>query len=59
LPVLNLIDVGECVKFKPKTIEYVDFEGKYILWSSSIIFKRPSGWETTAKINLIRTNKKN
>lgn len=59
LPVLNLIDVGECVKFKPKTLEYIDFEGKYILWSSSIIFKRPSDWETTATINLIRTNKKN
>lgn len=59
LPVLNLINVGECVKFKPKTLEYADFEGKYILWSSAINFVRPAGWETTATINLVRTNKKN
>jgi hypothetical protein len=59
LPVLNLINVGECVKFKPKTLEYADFEGKYILWSSVINFVRPAGWETTATINLVRTNKKN
>ena len=59
LPVLNLIDVGECVKFKPKTVEYVDLEGKYILWSSRIVFTRPADWETTCRINLVRTNKKN
>lgn len=60
LPLLNLIDVGECVKFKPFTIEYADFEGKYILWSSIINFQKEGpGWETTANINLYRTNKKN
>lgn len=59
LPLLNLINVGECVKFKPKTVEYSDFEGKYILWSSQINFARPSDWQTTATINLVRTNKKN
>ena len=58
LPVLSLMQVGECVKFKPKTVEYTDFEGKYILWSSEINFVRPSDWETTATINLVRTNKK-
>lgn len=59
LPVLNLIDVGECVKFKPATIEYVDFSGKYILWSSEIEFQKEGPtWATTANINLIRTNKK-
>lgn len=59
LPVLNLIDVGECVKFKPTTVEYADFEGKYILWSSILKFSRggPS-WESTCRINLNRTNKK-
>lgn len=59
LPVLNLIKVGECVKFKPKTVEYADFEGKYILWSSEIIFSRAAEWGAIARINLIRTNKKN
>jgi len=60
LPVLNLINVGECVKFKPSTIEYQDFEGKYILWSSILHFEREgTQWATTAQINLNRTNKKN
>lgn len=60
LPVLTLIDVGECVKFKPTTIEYQDFEGKYILWSSVIRFvKQGPMWASTAQINLNRTNKKN
>jgi len=60
LPVLNLIDVGECVKFKPQTIEYQDLEGKYILFSSIINFVRGGpDWQTTANINLYRTNKKN
>ena len=60
LPLLNLINVGECVKFKPSTIEYQDFEGKYILWSSVIRLNREGPeWRTTAQINLSRTNKKN
>jgi hypothetical protein len=60
LPLLNLIDVGECVKLKPMALEYVDLEGKYILWSSIIrLIKNGPSWETTATINLTRTNKKN
>ncbi len=59
LPVLSLINVGECVKFKPKTVEYADFEGKYILWSSVIDFTREANWDTAATVNLVRTNKKN
>jgi hypothetical protein len=59
LPVLNLIDVGECVKFKPRTIEYVDFEGKYVLWASQLSFiKEGPQWASTAQISLYRTNKK-
>jgi hypothetical protein len=58
LPVLNLIKVGECVKFKPKTAEYADLEGKYILWSTDIWFRRKNNWETTAQVKLIRTNKR-
>jgi len=59
LPVLNLINVGDCVKFKPTTLEYQDLEGKYILWSSQLNFVNHGNWESTAKVNLIRTNKKN
>jgi hypothetical protein len=59
LPVLPLLDVGECVKFKPLVLEYAELEGKYILWSSILNFTYSrTGWETTARVNLVRTNKK-
>jgi LysM repeat protein len=58
LPVLNLINVGEAVKFKPQTIEYASLGGKYILWSSVLNFGRRGDWSCVANINLIRTNKK-
>ncbi len=58
LPVLSLINVGECVKFKPKTTEYADLEGKYILWSTDIWFRRMNNWQTTAEVKLMRTNKR-
>jgi hypothetical protein len=59
LPILPLLNVGECVKFKPLIVEFVDLEGKYILWSSFLNFSYTrTGWATTAKINLVRTNKK-
>lgn len=58
LPVFNLVNVGECVKFKPKTTEYADLEGKYILWSTDVWFRRENNWQTTAEIKLMRTNKR-
>jgi hypothetical protein len=58
LPLVNLINVGECVKFKPKTTEYADLEGKYILWSTDIWFRRENNWQTTAEVKLMRTNKR-
>lgn len=57
LPILGLIQVGECVDFKPLIVDYLNLSGKYILWSVDIIFTRPSTWETVASVNLIRTNK--
>jgi hypothetical protein len=58
LPILNLVEVGEAVKFKPQTIEYADLGGKYILWSSRLDFFRRGDWASVATINLMRTNKK-
>ena len=58
LKLLTLMNVGECVKFKPKTLEFTPLGGKYILWSSSINFVNTGDWESTARINLMRTNKK-
>jgi len=54
----NLLNVGSCVKFKPNTLEYIDYGGKYILWSSEINFYKENDWQTTCRINLIRTNSK-
>jgi len=60
LPILNLMEVGECVKLNTQITEYIDLAGKYILWSSDLNFGRHGGGEfqATATINLVRTNKK-
>lgn len=58
LPILNLMNVGECVKYIPRTLEFVDVSGKYILWSSDLSFSKSGSWEATATINCIRTNRK-
>jgi len=57
LPIIQLTKVGEVIKFIPKTVEYMDLSGKYILKSSDLIFKREGEWQATGRINLIRTNK--
>lgn len=53
----NLLKVGEPVKLKTLTSEYKDLSGKYILFSSDITWRRVKDWETTARLELIRTNK--
>ena len=58
LPIHNLLEVGDCVEYKPQMLEYSDLSGKYILWSSDIIFTKPSIWTSVATINMVRTNKK-
>lgn len=56
LQILNLLNVGEAVKFNTKTLEYVPLAGKYILKSSDLVFRQAGSWESTARINLIRTH---
>ena len=58
LPVLSLMNVGEPVKFSTKIIPYIDLTGQYILWSSELSFTKSGDWQSVAKINLVRTNKK-
>lgn len=58
LPILNLMNVGEPVKFNTSIADYVDLSGKYILWSSELFFNKSGEWQSVARINLIRTNKK-
>lgn len=58
LPLMNLMKVGETVKFDPMTIDYADYSGKYILKASDISLTKPQGnWKPTATIILCRTNK--
>ena len=57
MPLENLMQVGESVMFKPLSLEYQQLSGKYILWSSSLMFQRMANWEATATVNLIRTNR--
>jgi len=57
LPIWSLISVGEPVKFVPRTVEFVDLSGKYILKSSDLEFQREGEWQATARIYLIRTNR--
>jgi len=57
LKILNLMNVGEPVKVVTKTLEYVDLSGKYILKSSEINLNRGKDWQSTARVNLMRTNK--
>lgn len=57
LPVLGLIKIGEPTKFVPKTMEFQEFSGKYILRSSDLRFKREGEWQAVATIHLIRTNR--
>jgi hypothetical protein len=54
---LNLMHVGESVKFNSKVSDYVQLTGKYILKSSELSFERLREWEVYADLNLIRTNK--
>jgi hypothetical protein len=57
MPLLQLIQVGEAVNFKPLSLEYQQLSGKYNLWRSSLIFQRSANWESVANINLVRTNR--
>jgi hypothetical protein len=54
--ITNLIKIGSIVKLKTKTMEHTDIQGNYIMFSSDINFTKGTDWETTCKLELIRTN---
>jgi len=58
IDIIEAFKVGDCVKFKPLSVAYQDFEGKYILFRSEINLDRRNGWMATGNLTLIRTNKK-
>ena len=57
LAVLSLSNVGESVKLNTHVSEFLNLTGKYILKSSDIVLYKEGEWQTTCRINLIRTNK--
>jgi len=56
---LNLMNVGESVKFNTKIPDYIELTGKYVLKSSELIFEKIREWSAFASVNLIRTNRAN
>jgi len=56
LPILNLMNIGEVVKLNSQIIEFTDLYGKYVLKSSDIEFYKQRDWQTTCRLDLIRTN---
>ena len=54
IPIFKFSDIGKMVHFESETAEYKPFNGKYILFSSDMVFKRSKVWEMTVDVNLIR-----
>jgi hypothetical protein len=57
IAILNLMNVGESVKFSSKTSDYAQLTGKYILKNSTLSFNRLRDWEANADLQLVRTNR--
>jgi len=56
LRITNLVKVGSCVQFEPAVAEYVDYQGKYIMRNSDIIWvKQGDQWDTICNMTLMRT----
>lgn len=57
MKILNLMNVGEPVLITSKTNDQDRLAGKYILRTSEIRFNKAKDWESSAVMNLIRTNR--
>lgn len=54
----KLLQVGQAVKFKTETVEYIELSGQYILQMSDLKWDRNGKqWENICKMKLVRTNK--
>jgi len=56
---LNLMNVGDAVFFNSKITDISNLTDKYILRSSELTFTLKRDWTSSAKLNLIRTNRDN
>lgn len=57
IKILNLMNVGESVLVTSKVDVQDRLSGKYILRTSEIRFNKAKDWETSAVMNLMRTNR--
>ena len=57
IKILNLMNVGECVLVTSRTSDQDRLAGKYILRTSEIRFNKSKDWESSAVMNLMRTNR--
>lgn len=53
----NLLEVGDVVRLQSGVSEYKTIQGKYILFSSDLMWYKEKEWQTTGKLELVRTNK--
>lgn len=54
---VSLMKVGEAILFNTKVEQYLDISGKYILFSSELVFTKHTNWNSTANLTCIRTNR--
>jgi len=59
MQLLNLMNVGDAVFYNSKTTDINNLTDKYILRSSELTFTLHRDWTSSAKLNLIRTNRDN
>jgi len=54
IPIFKFTNIGKMVTFSSETAEYLPYNGKYILYSSDMLFKRSKVWEMTVDLKIIR-----
>jgi len=57
MKLLNLMNVGEPIQVVSKISTTKGISGKYILETSELSFMKAKDWESSASLNLIRTNR--
>lgn len=56
----EFLNIGTVAKFNPSSVEQVDLQGKYILFSTNIKYSRKTTeWDKSCDLRLIRSNKTN
>jgi len=49
----NLLDVGKCINFKTSNIQYLKYEGKYLITGTNVTLQRQTSQEFLANANVV------